>query len=78
MITIVGELFVVGRMRDADEPSLGWDFVGAYTDYELAEDACRDALDFVCTMPIDPPVPTTEVDAFFPHAEGSSDEDDSE
>lgn len=78
MITVVGELFVVGRVRDGDEPSLGWDFVGIYTDYELAENACRDALDFVCAMPIDPPVPVTDVEALFPHAERPSDEGESE
>lgn len=69
MFTVVGEIFVVGRLRDAEDDGLGWDFVGVYTDFDIAEAACRDALDFVCTMPLDPETPVTEVDGYFPHRE---------
>ena len=73
MITIGGEIYVVGRQRDPDEPRLGWDFAGVFTQWDLAVAACSDALDFVARVPIDPAGPF-DANGFYPHAEEETEE----
>lgn len=70
VIKISGEVFLVGRVRDPDEPNLGWDYTATCTTWENALKHCQDALDFIARVPLDPePGDLDALDSFFPHAE---------